>query len=388
MNDDYWPWLIFGGIVVALVILQRLSMPSYRKGLEAQAKAKERLAEHDGEYAQAGYQISRPFLRGKVTSGNHAGVRFEHYIVPGGKNTPPRSAVSVSTTAPGEFHVYPESGITEALKQVGMVDEFQTGDASFDHKYYFSGSTDEYVRAVFGVRENLQRLRALFAGGFDQLEKDGTHLIASRAGAELIGIAELQGIVAQLAKFSLPPVVPGVEEQKFAGKRALYVLRAVELVIFLIGITASLYLKKPFDVWLAFGIEALPVVATLCAAILAAAYFGLKGRSMAARGMIELLAALPALALTLVFTLGFANEQFDGSVAQEHEVRLVKRYTVSGSKTTILHLEFESWRGRDREDYTVPPKTYNLAREGQVWRVRTRRGWLGYQWVESLAPST
>lgn len=376
-------WILGGTIVlIALASIAAANTTEVKA-----AKARERTAL--SEYERAGMQIDRPFLRGAVISGHHSGVRFEHYIVPGGKNTPARAAVSVPTTAPGELHVRPENFVTESVKRLGMVDEFQTGDASFDRKYYFSGTTDEYVRSVFGVRENLERVRTLFAGGLDELEKSGTHLTASRSGAVWLGIAELRSIVEQLAKFSLPPVVPGLEARKLGGKQALYAMRAAIALVIFGGVTVPNVARPPLplDGWIGFGVGVLPIVAALCVAIPAAAYFGLKGRSMAARGMIELLASLPAIAIALVFILMLANEQFDSTKAEEHEVRLVKRY-VTGKKSSVFNLEFESWRGRDREELTVPADTFALARDGQVWQVRTRRGWLGHLWVESMGPRT
>jgi len=381
-------WLLGWVIVVALVIsvpvlLVLRLFPSYKKGLEAQAQARDRLAEYEREYERAGMQISRPFLRNTVISGQHAGIRFEHYIIPAGKHTPARTVVSISTTAPGELHVRPETGGTEAVKQFGMVDEFQTGDISFDRKYYFSGTTDEYVRAVFGIQENLERVRAIFAGGYDELEKSRTHLIASRPGAGLLGIAELKGVVEQLATFRLPTNVPGEETQRFAGKQALYALRAMMLILILIGATGYFVARPLLDGWIAFA----PVAATLCIAMLAAAYFGLKGRSMAARGMIELLIYMPALAIALTGVLALANERFDSTEVEEHEVRLVKHYVTHGRKNSVYyHVEFESWRGRDREKFAVSGDTYALARDGQFWQVRERRGWLSHPWVESMAP--
>ncbi len=386
-------WVLGGAIVVALLIsvpvllIARL-FPSFRKRLRAEHEAKARERERLAEYERAGMQIGRSFLRGRVISGHHAGVRFEHYILQAGRNTPARTAVSIPTITPGEFHVRPETGGTEVVKQLGMVDEFQTGDASFDRKFYFSGTTDEYVRAVFGVREVLERVRTLFAAGFDELEKSGRHLTASRPAAALLGIAELKSAVEQLVKFALPPIVPGVEGKRFVGTQALYALRAATLVLVLIGATGFYATRPLLDGWIAFAVGVLPVVAALCTAILAAAYFGLKGRSMAARGMIELLLLLPVLAMALVGTMALANERFDSTEAEEHEVRLVKHYVTSRKQTNYYHVEFESWRGRQHEKFAVPADTYALARVGQVWQVRMRRGWLGQLWVESMGPRT
>lgn len=379
-------WILGGAIILMSLVWIAAANTTEAKA----AKAKERAAL--SEYERAGMQIDRPLLRGAVISGDHAGVRFEHYIIPAGKNTPARAVVSIPSTAPGEFHVRPETGGTEFVKQLGMVDEFQTGDSQFDRKHFFSGSTDDYVRAVFGDRGNLERVRAVFAGGFDQLEKSGTHLIASRQSAELIGIAELKSVVEKLAKLSLPPSVPGMEGKGFAGKQALYTLRAAMVIVVVVGgLSISVFFTtgpRLRDAWIDATVGVLPIVAALCAAILLAAYFGLKGRSMAARGMTEMLGGLPILAMALAGILVHANERFDNTEAKVHEVRLLRHYTTSGRKSNHYHLEFESWRGRNREEFTVSADTYALAHEGQVWLLRTRRGWLGHVWIESIAPRT
>ena len=375
-------WIFGGAIIVMSLVWIAAANTTEAKA----AKAKERAAL--SEYERVGLRIGRPLLRGAVISGDHAGLRFEHYIVPAAKNTPARTVVSVPSTTPGELHVGPENFVSESVKQLGMVNEFHTGDDSFDRKYYFSGSTDEYVKSVFGVRENLERLRILFAAGFDELEKSGTQLMASRSGAAWLGVAELEGTVEQLAKFNLPPVASGVEAPKLGGKQTLYVMRGAALISLIVGLAGFNLVRPLLDGWIAFALGVLPILAVLCVAILAAAYLGLKGRSMAARGMIELLAALPALALSLVGTLALANEWLDRMKAEEHEVRLLKRYETSGRKNSHYHVEFESWRGRNREELTVPAGTYALAREGEVWRLRTRRGWLGHPWIESIAPRT
>jgi len=213
---------------------------------EAKAGTVARIA----EYGHAGLHVSRRRLRGDVVSGHHDGVPFRHHFIPADEDELGRAVVSVPTSASGEFHVRPETGGTEVVKQLGMVDEFQTGDLSFDRKYYFSGTSDEYVRAVFGVKESLEQLRALFAGGVNQLEKRGTALIASRPSTGLLEIAELQSIVEQLGKLKLPPMAPGAEKKGLSGKQALHVLRAALLALVLTGV-AGFYTVNPcsMDGW-------------------------------------------------------------------------------------------------------------------------------------------
>ena len=201
-------WLIGVGplISVPVLLIARL-FPSFRNRLRAEQEA-------IAEYKRAGFKISRwffPFTY--LISGQVGGVRFKHYIVPA-RVGPSSTVVSIETSAPGKFHVRPETIGTRIVKQLGTVDGFEIDDASFDDKVYFSGTTDEYVRAVFGVRENVERVRALFAEGFDELQKTGTHLMVSRPdadllGARLLGVTELNSIVEQLATLRLPPIVPG-----------------------------------------------------------------------------------------------------------------------------------------------------------------------------------
>lgn len=339
------------------------------------------------QYARSGLQTGRTLLHRDVVSGQHAGVGFEHYVVPAGKHTPARMVVSIATSSPGEFHVHPESESTEIVKQLGMVDEFQAGETSFDRKYYFSGTTDEYVRTVFGVRKNMEALRAIFARGFDQLEKTDKNLAASGEGAHFLGVAELKSSVEQLAKFWLPPAVVGAEGKTFVGRRVLYAVRAAILVLIIIG-AAGFYATNPLvDGWMAFAFALLPVLAVLCAAILVAGYFGLKGRSMATRAFIELLLGMPFWVVALVGALALANERFDRGNAEEHNVRLLKRYATSAKRGHFFHLEFESWRGRNRERLNnVPEEMYALAREGQIWHLRVRPGSLRQPWIESMKP--
>jgi hypothetical protein len=378
-------------VFVVLIVLIVLLMPVVivwvrRHDHEAKAGLRERLA----EYERAGLQVTRRLLRWYVISGEHAGVPFEHHFVPADKNVLGRAVVSIPTSAPGEFHVRPETGGTEVIKQMGMVKEFQTGDVSFDRKYYFSGSSDEYVRAVFGAMENLEQLRVLFARGANQLEKRGTMIIATKPGADLLELTELRAIVEQLRKFRLPTTIPEAQGKGFPDRQVLYALRAAMLALALIGAAGFFIVSPLLDGWMDFAVRELPLLVLLCAAMLAAAYFGLKGRSMAVRGMIELLICMPALAL--VGTLALANQEFDGAKVEEHEVRLTKRYmernkSKGGREILHFHVHFESWRGRIPEMFEVSADIYNLAHEGDIWRFRTGSGLLGHAWIESMAPA-
>jgi hypothetical protein len=384
-------FVIVGAIVISVPILLILRLfPSYRRlqqvGDDAEAWWRERRA----EYERAGTKIKYSFVHGWVISGNLGGVCFRHHLIYPEVRKPGFSAVSILTNAPGEFCVRPEIGFTEAAMQLGMVDGFQTGDASFDHEYYFSGSSNEYIRSVFGVRENRDRVRALFAGGFDSVEKSGKYLTAVKWVPRLLKIAEVTSAVEQLGKVRLPPVVPGGGAKWLSGAQVLDALRVGLLVFGLIAVKGYFFTNNLLDELMAFFVGVLPIAGAIYAATLAAAYFYLKSRSIAVPSRGALWGPLFALAIVIFGDLVVANEWFDTSTAEVHEARVVKRYvTMSKSKqTNYYYLEFESWRRRYSENCAVSAEIYALAREGQVWRVRTRSGLLGQVWVESMEPRT
>lgn len=376
--------LVLGGGAIGLVRL----FPGYQRMREAgqatEAQKRRALEEH----ARAGSTTQRSFSRGEVISGEHAGVRYEHYVIPGGRNVPPRPAVAVPTAAPGEFHVHPESGGTETVKALGMVDEFRSGDAALDRRLYFSGTTDEYVRAVFGVRENLDVLRALLALGFDQVEKTSKRLIASRKEGTYVGVAEVRRAVDLLLRLRLPETVAGSEGKALVGKKMLYIVRGAVAAIVMAGSIALFTVRPLVEGWSGLVATTVPMVAALTLGAVAAAYFLLRGRSMSAGGLVEILISLPLIVAGLFGTLALANQHLDASAAEEQQVKLVRYWFAHGSKGgRFYHLEFNAWRGAGTiELHNVGEEVYSLARDGQIWKLRLRRGLLGVPWVEAMAP--
>ena len=335
----------------------------------------------------AGLKILHVSEASLLASGKYAGIAFRYRVVPPYKNMPGRTRISIALRSAGEIHVYPESGFTEGAKQMGFAKEFQTGDASFDRRFYFSGSSDAYVSEAFGDAQRLQRLRTLFAAGFDELKKSASELYAERPKDELIESAELHHVVGQLAAFDFPPPAGAQAGGHFGGSRPLNILRGFMLVICLAGFagffTADSRLGRMED--LVSGLFQHTFL--LSALILVAAVYVLKGSSMGARGIVEVSLLLPVGWMLLYGVLLPVNQCFDTSQAEVHEVRLLKHYRGSsrgGTRTGFL--EFESWRGSRHEEVRVDLVTLAGARQGQVWQLRVRPGFLGQPWLESAHP--
>jgi hypothetical protein len=378
------------GIVIALPILL-IKRLLFRPERSSEVLNTEQSTQRDrfSEYERAGFRVERSWTK-LVVAGNHAGVAFEHFIIPGEKSTPTRVAVSTPTVAPGEFDVLPESGGTELAKTLGMVDEFQTGDAALDSKYYFSGSTDEYVRAVFGDHKNLQHLRALLAGTCTEVQKDAKRLTALGPGKLTLPVAELRAIVEHLAALRLPAEVPGAVDRKLTDKTALNLVRATAWAFIAVGFVGW-YLTKPLlDGVTTVALAMWPLVSALLGVMLIATYFTLKDRSMAVVALLEVLIYVPMLAFALPGALMLANERFDASAPERREARLLRANATQGRRNSVYrHVWFESWRQRTHEHFVVDDHTYELAQrtQGQIWELQLRQGWLGHSWLDSLQPA-
>ena len=168
-------------LVVVLVILRSRVSPT--RNLNAEAIARDRRRVDD--YRRAGMRIVQPFLRWRSVYGVHAGTRFRHFVRSASRDEPALAVVAIATDAPGEFHIHPEDLSTSSIDALGLVKEYQTGDKILDSKLYFSAAPDTDLAKIFGVRGNLDCLRALVAGGFDDLQKSGSQLIVSKPSAEL-----------------------------------------------------------------------------------------------------------------------------------------------------------------------------------------------------------
>jgi hypothetical protein len=368
----------------AVVLLPLQFIPAFRRHKEAAAaRRREAVAEHE----LAGGNVRRT-LQGEVVSGHHAGTRYDHYVIGDGDNRSNRSTVAVPSSAPGEFLVQPESAITGAVQKLGMVNEFNSGDAKLDVELYFSGTTDAYVREVFGARENLDVLRALVARGYDHLEKTSTRIIASRTGDNYLGVDEVGAVVALLGKLRLPATVAGDAGASLLGKKGLYIVRGVSVALAVVGFSALFMVQPMPGGWGAFAGATLPLAAFLCAAGAVGAYFLLRGRSMSARGFVEMIILLPVIVVALFGTLALANQALDTSEAREYEVRLLRSWYTTRRNMASFHVQFESWRGRGTEEfYSVDQSVSAIARAGQIWKLRVREGSLSYPWVETMAPT-
>jgi len=340
-------------------------------------------------YDAAGFYTRTSLFNPDVVSGTHAGVAFRHWIIPAGKhNIPPaRAAVSIATDAPGEFSVSPEDGGTALAKAVGLGDEFQIGDAALDKLYYFTGTNEEYVKAVFD-HDNLQRLRVLLGAGYTEVDKEEGQLKASAVGGMNLPVPELKATVERLAAFRLPANVAGQEDHVLTRRQAMYVVRFFAVVLGVAAADGFFGTHLLVDSGSTFVRRQLPLAAGLFIALLAAGYFTVRGRSIAPKQFRELCFYAMMLAPAMFGVLMCVNEKLDTSEASVHETQLIRNYQVPRSKGGAnYHLVFASWQKPNTGvEFRVNVNTYlqAVSSKERAWQMRTHEGWLHENWMESM----
>jgi hypothetical protein len=348
-----------------------------------------------GEYVAAlgregiSVQVATTAFGAKRISGTLGGAAFEYRI---GAMGPPQvfnTRLSIESGAPGEFLVEPQHPGCSIAKSMGMVKEFQAGERQLDEDFYFAGTTDAFAREVFGLRENLDVVRALLAAGFGTLRKLGGRIIAARTGRELLSPANLKSGVALLARLKLPQAAPGSRARNLADRLMLHLLRAVLIALPVVSLWGVLGSNPLAGGWVRFYFFSLPFTVLLCALLLGAAYLLFGGRPMVAASAVGwTVFFFPLLLLIGCGTIALVNERLDFSAPKTYEVREVRRYVLNTRRSASDTLVVESWRGPDTEALTSDgflSGGFGSSLSG-LWRVRVRSGLLGFQWIESIEP--
>lgn len=173
------------------------------------------------------------------------------------------------------------------------------------------------------------------------------------------------------------------------GRGPLYVLGIVLVTLVVSGARGLFRLQALLDDATDFPVGVWPLVLALFLPIAVVIHLTLRRHLAGARLWLVLLALATPLGFALLGLLALANEKLDASAPEVHELRLREVYDVRHGGHRHRYGAFESWRGRGSEVIALDADAYALARRarGKMWRVTIRAGWLGYAWVESLAPA-
>lgn len=316
----------------------------------------------EAEYVLAGFEVKVSWTHGgPVVRGTLEGTPFVLTASPGVHTTPALTVISVPRAPGGSFSV--SRGGSRDLSGHDLL-EPALPDAS--------------------ARE---AARALFLLGFDTVSGRREYLSAVRSlKAELPDLGSLRAAVKQLAVLRSTPAraVPTWT----APESSTVWIMGVSLALLFFGFILLDQANRrtlPFADGAAAIMDTWPAVAAACLAIAALAKYLLRGRPLA-RGELAfiIVAALPGLCLGGAGAAMLTNQHLDESAHRERHTRVEGRDFHKRVPRVIL----APWRaGSGSVALEVSPDTHKNLKKGQQWIMRTRAGWLGYEWVESARPA-
>jgi hypothetical protein len=379
-------------VVAGLVIFILRRIPGTRKPAAAQRDATADAERIKAEYAQAGLQVKSSFLSSPSVSGTLSGIAFTQKILPGGRNSPPRVALSARCALRGDFSVRREGGSESFFKSIGFAGEAQTGDAAFDREFYLAGRSRDYIQALFGDAQNREAVRVLFALGLDSLELNDGELTAIRGRPpQFLELSALRSALEQFAALRTTPAALQVAMHGIGGVRTRSIDTAClgALGVAAGGFMATIHLLEPMvDGQFAMFADSWRSALIVYGLLVAATLLLLRGRANAPRELLMIaLVGLPSLWVGGVGAAMLANQYLDPSPPRTVRAALLRHYATHG-KNTSYHFVFRSWRrARSDVNIVVPLEIYRKAAANQTWVLETRAGRFGYEWIDSLEPT-
>ena len=285
-------------------------------------------------------------------------------------------------------------------KRTGLVDEVQSGDETFDKRFFLDGDNSEFVAMFVGNELRRRHIKGVFDThpGIAHLQVRPEYLQVTLFPCSLHR-REL-GHEVVLALLTRLVAICEAEQRSISIPSTVYVPRTIEANRFTRLIIGSAIGSVVLGVaLLLYGISAYRPLDTLIfthgfygglplgllAAIGVAAAF--RGRPYALRsiGITSLLAIAGSILLVMGVMLIY-NGGMDAGPPKEYIVTVKDKITTQG-KTPGFKLVVSSWRPHhDTETITVTQGIFAAVRpEGLIW-VRAGQGRLGYPWIHSYGP--
>jgi hypothetical protein len=278
-------------------------------------------------------------------------------------------------------------------KRIGLNVEHDTGDSAFDDEVYIeSDAARDDLEALLSDTPTRQAVHQILGLGYTNVEmfRGSATLQASALRptpqnvAGVAQVVERLGVIADnLPAFDGSPV-----------GRAVPLRTAIASIVGMLGgFGAFVFGALGATRWRVVAPGAMVQCGLLglggWVAVCAIAFFLVRGKSDALRTFAFIffgaLLGLPAIGVGTGATL---NGALDKGEATPHDARITRRYSTTSKNNTTYHLEVESWRpDQDRIEVTVPPPMYGPTNVGGLFRINTKPGWLGWEWIASVQPT-
>ncbi|MFH0753360.1 MAG: hypothetical protein V2A70_02195, partial [Candidatus Omnitrophota bacterium] len=337
-------------------------------------------------------------LRGGNIFGMNAGVIdvngqqvLMHYFA-GRKNNPSRLQLSIQGNFFAHALLRRETRVDQFGKEIGLSQEAQLYDQSFDDAVYIECEDHDFIRRVFGAREMKERLCKVLLD-FPVLEIKDNHCLLVKSPCP--GINSVSPQQQRLAAETLvdliqamPPPVPGqatatpvtdharASSGLFVGFGVSMIVAGIVLSVWGFGTFEPL---EPFQVFMA----SLKIGIPLLVVYMFFVYGQVKGLSRALRSLAgAFFSALVGIPLLCWGGMMVVNGSQDRSAAVHHTTTVMGKRITHSKNSTSYHVTVMPWRvNRGAYDFTVPYHEYNRINYGDPCVITTREGLFNFHWV-------
>ncbi len=290
------------------------------------------------------------------------------------------------------FVFTPEGGGDRFFKRLGLTEEFQTGDDSFDEKTYVGSDHPVLLNVLRGDRSFREIVGQMLAAGFFRVWSDGHRLFAESrdekpASAWVGRLAQLKSLIEAASRSS---------RGRLADPFAARVLLVEALVWSIAGYAAVAYFQVFGDVGSHFSglrliLPGLFVAVVTFAALLGVIVLILERSSRSHRVLVEsqilLLLSLPVLGIETVADI---NRRLDVTPPVMVEVRVEEKWTTTsrrrrGGTRTHYHARLTSLGEITvPSPLKVPAGIYSSLVPGRSIGVEVGAGRLGFPYFRSV----
>jgi len=319
------------------------------------------------------------------------GVSYYYRYYPGSRNSPSYFKVAVNYASQGKFTLMKENGFDRFAKKIGLSLELETGDSSFDNKYFISSDYNDFIRNIFGSRQARTAVNALFEIGYNKLTYDRanlTALLTPFSTDKTFDQEAIENTVKQLLiireQIQRSGEINTAEVKKHDFRRILvFGSMAVIEISGIIALIAGVTNFNPLDDFSVLS-DSLKYSLPVLLVFVWLSFQLLKGYSSSHNDFLAVLIfCLFGFPISGWGFETFYNGKYDTSLSTFHEVYIIEKTYSSSKNGKTYYAVTESWRKNGQEKIKISWQEYESISEKNMMRVETGAGKMGFEWLKN-----
>ena len=312
--------------------------------------------------------------------------------IPGSRNRSPEFIISITGSFGAELTIRQETSQDRFYKSIGLNREPQIMDKQLNDRFYFECDVEEFVKQLF-LSPDVKTLVFAVSDRFSSIViTKKACLFKQYPSPELDqlspeSITEAARQLIQLSK-SIPQSISNPHPELMSFKRWRFVAYLMGGLAALTGFVSFVWASGSFRIVdnFAFWNTTLSYAVVFILIISSFIYVKIRGFSTSSRVLIYFLAMfIVGSILSFRYAGAILNGIKDRSAVKTHDQQVIEKYITTHKSSKTYHVVVDAWRaGRKPWSFTVSHRLYENTTEGSsLYRIETRSGYWGYEWVLS-----